>query len=242
MNTRADYSRNLADALASEGSQAIFSGAEIEVIRLPSGGVIAWRPPESADPSESSNEIHKAAGAVRAVTNAAARVASIQRDADLSDTAKARKVAEVLADAATKAERAVADAEAEIASFEAAERQFMAPPTVADPVEQIRDMEARQWLAAQPVADLAGVVQKMQAGELPDVLAAAMRSPVPLPGGIAQALPAAWRAHLERTAPDRLQTFEQRRERVEWLRIVVRQAADAIPRQTATGPVVRKVA
>lgn len=226
MNTT-EYEANFADVIRSEGGTAIFgNGGRIDAVRAANGVVMPWRPPEGI--TTDSPELHVAAVAVRAMTSAAAQAAVVERDPDLSDTAKARKVAEIQAAATSKVGDALHDAELDMATFETAATAFYAPPPVADPVEQVRDMEARQWLAAQPEAALPGIVQKMTAGELPALLAAAMRSPVPLPGGIAQALPAAWRAHLERTAPDRLHAMETIRERKEWARMVVRQVASVV--------------
>ena len=246
MNTLSEYTRNLVEAVASEGAQPIYArageGGELDAIRLPTGGAIAWRAPESVDPTDSTSEVHKAALAIRTVTSAAARVAAIQRDDRLSDAAKADDVAKVWAEAAAKADKLASEVEAEAERFAAHERATLAPPPVTDPVHQMADMEARQWLASVPAADLPDLVNKMQAGELPELLAAAMRSPVPLPGGIAQALPAAWRAHLTRTRPDDLRALDARRERLTWLLEVTRQAAGAIQRPQTMGPVVRRVA
>ena len=246
MNTLSEYTRNLVEAVASEGAQPIYArageGGELDAIRLPTGGAIAWRAPESVDPTDSTSEVHKAALAIRTVTSAAARVAAIQRDDRLSDAAKADDVAKVWAEAAAKADKLASEVEAEAERFAAHERATLAPPPVTDPVHQMADMEARQWLASVPAADLPELVNKMQAGELPELLAAAMRSPVPLPGGIALALPAAWRAHLTRTRPDDLRALDARRERLTWLLEVTRQAAGAIQRPQTMGPVVRRVA
>lgn len=222
-----DYETNLAEAVRAEGGTAIMNTeGRIDAVRTANGATVAWRPPEGT--TTDSPELHAAAVAIRAMTNAAAQAAAVERDADLSDTAKARKVADVWTVARGKVDRALHDVETDMATFEAACAAFYAPPPVADAVEQVRDMEARQWLAAQPEAALPGIAQKMTAGELPALLAAAMRSPVPLPGGIAQVLPAAWRAHLERTAPDRLHAMEAIRERKEWARMVTRQVGSVV--------------
>jgi len=246
MNTLTDYTRNLVETVASEGAQPIYAraevGGELDAIRLPTGAAIAWRVPESADPNDSASELHKAALAIRAATSAAARVTAIQRDERLSDTAKAEDIANAWAGGAAKVDKLLSEVEAEAERFAAHERAMLAPPPVTDPVHQMADMEARQWLASVPAADLPDLVNKMQAGELPELLAAAMRSPVPLPGGIAQALPAAWRAHLTRTRPDDLRALDARRERLTWLLEVTRQAAGAIQRPQTTGPAVRRVA
>lgn len=246
MNTLSDYTRNLAEAVASEGAQPIYAraeeGGELDAIRLPTGGAIAWRAPESVDPTDSTSELHKAALAIRTATSTAARVTAIQRDARLSESAKAEDIASAWAGGAAKVDKLLSEVEAEAERFAAHERATLAPPPVTDPVHQMADMEARQWLASVPAADLPELVNKMQAGELPELLAAAMRSPVPLPGGIAQALPAAWRAHLTRTRPDDLRALDARRERLTWLLEVTRQAAGAIQRPQTMGPVVRRVA
>lgn len=246
MNTISDYTRALVEAVASEGAQPIYAraevGGELDAIRLPSGPVIAWRAPASLDPNDSGSELHKAALAIRTATSAAARVATIKRDDRLSDTAKDGDIAKAWADAADKADKLLSEVEAEAERFAAHERATLAPERVTDPVRQLADMEARQWLASVPPADLPALVAKMHAGELAELLAAAMRSPVPLPGGIAQALPAAWRAHLTRTRPDDLRALDARRERLTWLQEVTRQAAGAIQRPQTTGPAVRRVA
>ncbi len=229
-----EYEARFAVDMHSYGSQPVFGrpedGGRLEAVRLPSGGVIGLRCPASCDPNDSSNEVHEAFATVRTVAAAAAEAARVRADERLSDTAKTADAAKHWTAAASKVAALQAKVSGDFATFENFERGFFAPPPVTDPVAQLADMEARQWIAAQPVDALPGIVAAMHAGERHGLLVACMRSPVPLPAGIGQALPAAWRAHLERSQPEMLRAVEARRERLEWLRERIDQSAAVIPK------------
>lgn len=244
--TLQQYDQNLAQTVASEGGNAIFDRAEdggrLRAIRSASGATVAWGPPATVDPADSGSEIHKAAQAVRVLTNTSARVSTITSDPRLSDQAKAEDVAKLWAEAASRADKLLEEAEGEAVRLAEHEAGFFAPPPAADHIAELRDGELRQWFRSLPPGDVPAMVNAMANGEQPALLVALMRSPTPLPHGVAQVLPDAWRAHLVRTKPDELRAIEARRERLDWLLTVVRQVASAIPRPQATAPIITRQA
>lgn len=246
MTTLSEYNNNFAATVASERANAVFDriedGGRLRVIRTATGAVVPWSPPDSMDPGDSASELHKGAMAARTLTSVSNRVKAIQDDARLSDQAKADDIARAWAEGATAADRLQADVEGDIERFTAHEAAFFAPPAVTDPVQQIADMEARQWFQALHADQVPGVVHAMENGEQPALLAALMRSHIPLPHGVQQTLASAWRAHLARTKTAELRAIEGRRERLDWLRMVTAQVASAIPRPQATAPIITRQA
>lgn len=237
-----DFNSRLAEAVTTEAGQPIIANGQLQAVRAATGQVVAWAPPESCDPHNSSDEVHVAAEAVRILTNAAARVRQVQADPRLSMAAKSEDAARVWANAAARADAILLKAEAEAERFRAYERAFFAPEPVAEAVAELRDWQQREWferLAADKVPDL---VEAMGRGEHPDLLRALLRSPVPVPHGVQQLLSRLWEQYLERTRPNDLRAIKARRQRVDWLLEVARQVASAIPRPQSAGPVHRAAA
>lgn len=232
MNIQAlqNYHTALGQDMAAMGHTVMFNDTMgeftgIDAIHLEQSGVIPWRAPASADPTNNANEIHKAAVIARTLAVAVADTNRIKRDARLSDAAKAADANAIWAKAKADLDRAFQEATAENRKLVEYERTFYTSPKVTDPVEQLADMEARTWLIAQDRDQLSGLLDRMTRGELPGLLQAAIRSPFPLPFGLDVPVRNAWNAKIARDQPDMLQAVKDRRERMDWLLMIAEHCA-----------------
>lgn len=248
MSTLKEFNQRLADNLIALGHNPITvpdadGGLTLQAVTLDTGATLPWRAPASCNPNHNTDEIHKGALALMTIATAQARVHRYQRDVRIAAPVAVEESDKVWAAAAESADQIAIEAQAIHDEFTAYERAFYLPPPASLSIEQLADQEARQWLTSQHPDQLPAIIQKMIDGDLPSLLIAALRAPFPLPHNIGPQVKTAWLAHLGRTKGEELQRVKDRRERVDWLKMITLQVATAIPRknQPAVAPV-RRVA
>ena len=222
------YLQGFAETIAAEGGEAIRSRAgEIDVVRTATGGAIGWRSPEAVTLDD--RELHLAASLVRNLTSHAAQIAQVERDPDLSDSAKARKIEVIGNEARTRAEGIEREAMDVLAAVERAQAS-LAPPRAADAIEATEDGEVRAHVRSLAAEAQTALAQTLMDGKDDRILLALMRSPLPLTGVLAEALPEAWRRHVGRSDPDRSRALARGKELSEWLGVILEQTHGALPR------------
>lgn len=216
------------------GAEPIYSRSEdgnrLDAVRLPTGQTVAWRLPESCDPTRSGDESHFVTTAIAAVAAASCEVAKVGADPNLSQMGKTAKTAAHWSEAEARISEIAAKAEAEAKSFEKYQAGFNAPPRAADAVEQLADSEVRTWINSLPAEALPQLARDLLEGKQTEVLTAVMRSPIPMPPALAAVAQDAWTRHLERTQLDAVRLVRERADRVTWAREIVGQVQAAIPK------------
>ncbi len=221
------FTDGFAAAIESEGGSVVRNvNGGIDAVRTATGATIGWRPPDSIRVDD--RALHVACAAARCLSNLGAQIEAVRRDPDLSDSAKQRKVEGIAAEARARAEGIAAEAKSAIDAVARAEAS-MEPPRAADAIEATEDGEVRAYVRGMDAADQARLAQRMLSGQADRELLALSRSPLPLAGVLAEALPQAWQRFNERQNPDRSRALARGRALSEWLGVVVDQMQGALP-------------
>jgi hypothetical protein len=235
-----NYDDNLARVLTEDNATAIRNEhGGIEAIRFANGTACAWRCPGDSD----SRETHSGAKLVRTVAKAHNDIARVQADSTRSESWKAEQIGRITDDAALAFAVVKAEANKVVADFDAADARDAVPPAIqpGDYATALVDHECREWLRS-----LDRDAQVKLIGELTEprhtrLLAAMMRSPVPLPVWIAPAVSGAWLDVQAKADPHGARLRRQASERVNWLRQVMEQSANTLPKSPSKAPTVQSV-
>lgn len=205
--------------LAEYGAQADAppGSPEAQVFRIPGGGVLPWRIPQTT--SRDAPERHAAAQGLRAVAAHAAAIKAIDADPDHSDSWKAARRDEATARLCVEGGAALKRADDIIAAFETADAREAVPARLehADFPAALLDHEIRTY-----VRGLDHDGQVALASELPNpkharLVEALLRSPVPLPAWIDAPARAAWVDHRTSANPAAAKQRTEARELIQWL-------------------------
>lgn len=220
--------QNFINVLAEDSATAILgTNGGIDAIRFASGAAVAWRCPGSFGDHESS----LAARAVRTVAKAHVAIAKVQADESRSESWKASEVERIATEAAAKFATERAEADKLVTDFAAADQRECQPPPLdrGDHVGAGYDREIRDEVRKLAPESQNELARELLEGKHPQTLAALLRSPWPLPGVLADALPEAWQRQLLASDPHMARQRQRAVQRVEWLRVVLEQSQAALP-------------
>jgi hypothetical protein len=162
----------------------------------------------------------------------------INGDARLSPSGRQEKLAEPR----TAAIKAIATAAAAVAAhgqaLQTREADFYAPPklTASDVQAGLEDRELRDSWRTSPTSKRTQMLQQMQAGHNERMLAALVRSPIPLETHEGALVKDAWAATVEKREPKKAGELKAARANQDWADSVVRAAAQYAPRATGLTP------
>ncbi|WP_395684349.1 hypothetical protein [Dokdonella sp.] len=239
-----DHNENFAVTIAADGARAQRGeDGRVDAIVLTEGRAIAWRAPIGAEPG--TREYDLAARLVRSATKAAGEIDRIRADPDRSDAWKDAEAERVAARVGAEFASARSEADRHVAEFEARDAQeAVAPPLAAgDHAAALVDHECRMWLRGLDRDALVKLATELTDPRHARLLAAMMRSPVPLPGMLGPVASAAWLDVQAKADPQGARLRRQATERVGWLRQVIEQSANALPKpRPSRAPIVQRVA
>jgi hypothetical protein len=103
-----------------------------------------------------------------------------------------------------------------------------------DSVAELRDQEARMYWRGLSADERAELMPALAGGKQPNLAAALMRSPWPVPG--ATAAVQGWNAHIEHEHQGELIDLQGQREMLDWARDIVRRAAEKLTETKGVSP------
>jgi hypothetical protein len=230
-----EYQQNFTESLARDLARVEVSPERgIEAIVAANGKAIAYRQPASVVPE--SLEAQLAAVAIRVATIAAGRIAAIEADADHSDDWKLREAAKISEVAAADFAAAKREIDAVVDGFAKSEAaDAVAPPlTSTDIPGALVDDECRAWMRSLSRDEQVALGATLQEPQNARLLAAMMRSPLPLPVWLAESARNAWAEARLSADPQMARLRRQASERVTWLATIGAQAEAALPRVAGT--------
>ena len=219
-----------AKSLAEHGATAVISpdNRAIDAIRFAGDGAMAWRCPCGADDIER----HQGAILVRKVAEIKGAIASVLADASRSESWKEREIERITVTGETAFEAAKAAADRTVATSVAAIARECAPPPIPanDYAAALIDFECRQQVRTMDRDAVAAFGAALLRGENARALSALARSPMPWPPMLERIVADAW----DQRDPAAAEARQRIQDRVDWLRMVIRQASNALPRRART--------
>ncbi len=212
--------------LEEHGARLINHGSEGFTIQLPSGealGVLPHSPDEAAFVSDDPKRAYELRpswafqGAVRALVELDAKALVVQRDSDLSETGRAKKL-HPLYDRAIEAYGFVSNDLSEYATtVQAKEEARYAVPAVGtnDVVSMMRDTEIRNAIRGMSDDERRGLFETLNEGENPQLLTAVLRSPFSL-GAMEVLARAGWKSAIDKADPKGIAAINLEKASIDW--------------------------
>lgn len=234
MDAMQEFTNKLSQTVRDNGGRGLMDGTGAMMIR--DGKAISWNPPEGSAVDHA--EVGSAARAIKLVSDLTALAAATDADPRLSDSAKAQDIDKAIDRAADElqiVENGIDMHATQLAEFE---REFYGLARPADPVAVMEEQEIRGWFRTLDASARLSALRDAPA----NVIAALVRSPIPLPKDASDIANASWRALRDSQDPAKAKAIAGRLERIAWARTVLDHARLAMPKKRAPKPIITRQA